>query len=84
MSTPTHETYRIEHVRDFLQVPPDRLPQCLAEFADFLQLARETTASFEALAKRIGFQGKACETKAFRWIDDGLTTQKISLRFDEL
>ncbi len=58
--------YRIEHVRDFLTVPPERLDACLSEFKVFLALTRTVPTSL-------------FKVNAFEWIDDGKTNVDIKI-----
>lgn len=57
--------YRIEHVGDFLKVPPDRLSACLQEFQVFLEIVRPLPP----------FLG----VSAFEWIDDGEGTADVCI-----
>ena len=57
METNEPKAYEIRTVADFLKVPPERITDCLAEFALCLSIARENKGV-------VAFGG-------FRWIDDG-------------
>jgi hypothetical protein len=58
--------YKIKHVRDFLEVPSDRLDACLEEFKVFLALVRP-------------FPTSLFEVNAFEWIDDGKNNVDIQI-----
>lgn len=62
-SPTTAPTYRIATVRDFLQVPSDRMAVCLQEFEVWLQADKSMRALFDGLPIKM--------PKAFVWIDDG-------------
>jgi hypothetical protein len=72
-------TYQIDHARDFLQVPEDRLSQCLVEFADFLALARELNHLVEAVGKTVGLAEECGEVGAYTWTDDGKLNRVVSI-----
>jgi hypothetical protein len=57
--------YKIKNIRDFLQVPPERLDKCLADFKEYLGYINhlEKTVAEE-------FNSKV-ESHGFTWIDDG-------------
>lgn len=59
--------YRIETVQDFLKVPEDRLPTCLEEFADFLEVIR----AIDTMAGLVGAKEGGVNYGAFTWVDDG-------------
>ena len=61
--------YVIRTFRDFLQVPEDRLADCLSEFADFLKQLRELSIC----PPDIGVE--------FEWTDDGKRTGTIEFEF---
>jgi hypothetical protein len=61
--------YRIETIRDFLNVPPDRLQACLGEFFQFLEYAR--------LAAKLASGEDVKFSPIFTWIDDGMNNATI-------
>jgi hypothetical protein len=67
-------SYRIEHVRDFQQVPPDRVDDCLKEFAVFIEMAR--------LSSLIG--GDDVRVGAFTWHDDGERNITVKIQVQEI
>jgi hypothetical protein len=71
--------YVIETVDDFLKVPEDRQAACIAEFADFLAIARGLD---EAVASLSGIFGAAVHPRIgpFIWIDDGKKDRTISIQ----
>jgi hypothetical protein len=60
-------TYEIKTVEDFMEVPPERLADCLSEFIDYLHFMRNTPQ----LAKEVGVRIEP--VYVFNWIDDGKT-----------
>jgi hypothetical protein len=40
METNEPKAYEIRTVEDFLKVPPDRITDCLAEFAEYVEMMR--------------------------------------------
>jgi hypothetical protein len=58
-------TYRIREVRDFLDVPEDRLEECLREFGLWVALAREMRTLLD------GVPILNDPTAVFGWVDDG-------------
>lgn len=67
-SKPTGKTYCITSLDDFLKVPDDRLPRCLAEFSVMLLMAGKEKS---ILAPK----GQAVLLNKFEWKDDGLDTR---------
>lgn len=65
ISKPTGKTYRITRLDDFLKVPDDRLPRCLAAFSVMLLMAGKEKS---ILAPK----GQAVLLNKFEWKDDGL------------
>lgn len=65
-----HKECRISSLADFLQVPPDRLDECLADFKTWLALARQadevSRISSGVLKAEVKF-----DLRAFTWVDDG-------------
>lgn len=62
--------YRIETVADFLNVPEDRIEDCLKEFADFIELSRAMLQAASFMAQIMGIEDKS-KIGAYTWIDDG-------------
>jgi len=69
MSQPTE--YRIEHVRDLLAVPEDKLDACLADMRDWVTRARWHTALIYDLVRAVGEELIEHPCAGFVWIDDG-------------
>jgi hypothetical protein len=63
--------YVIATVSDFLKVPENRQADCLAEFADFLGVARGIVELFGTEA--------AAQIGPFAWIDDGKRNRTIRI-----
>ncbi len=51
--------YKIDTVLDFLSVPEDRMPDCLTDFAEWVEFARYFPNSPEV------------KVSGFIWVDDG-------------
>jgi len=65
-------TYRIEHVRDFLNVPQDRRSTCIEEFNTFLIMAEATVNLIDETNRALFGEGQPkAVVGAFTWIDDG-------------
>jgi len=65
-------TYRIEHVRDFLNVPEYRRSACIEEFAIFLKMAEASVNLIDATNEVLFGKGlPKTVIGAFTWIDDG-------------
>jgi len=62
--------YTIAALSDFLKVPPDRLVNCLAEFAVFIKTVDGINAGYVAAAKG-GRLEMSLRPSVFKWIDDG-------------
>ena len=72
-------TYKIEHVSDFLKVPEDKLTQCLKEFHRSLEIAR----MLGEMAQRVDpAADMAVCMKSFDWIDDGKESQTGNVQCD--
>ena len=66
-----NKEYKIEHAHDFLQVPEDRLDDCLSEFKHYLEDIKAFTDS-------------GCEMSGiggFTWIDDGEKKRDVIFKF---
>ncbi len=67
--------YPIETLEDLLQVPPDRLDDCLADIRDYLELIRPLSALIDMAKYVAEADGEAIEEDVkhgpFIWIDDG-------------
>jgi len=63
---------------DLLEVPKDRLPICLEELADYLELARVTVSGVNTLGRLMGVKD-ACKLDGFTWIDDGARDQTLTI-----
>lgn len=62
--------YRISSLADFLQVPADKLDECLADFQTWLSLARQADEVSRIGSNMLGAEAKL-SLRAFTWIDDG-------------
>lgn len=71
--------YKIDCVADFLAVPVDRIDDCLAEFKDFLGLARDMKELTKTLGEVIGADGTS-EVEGFTWIDDGKRDKSVTIK----
>ena len=66
--------YHLEHVRDFLKIPPDRIDDCLAEFKDILATVRAMDAAVHMIAEADGLDdhsGPLLLMNGICWKDDG-------------
>ena len=72
-------TYQIETVADFLRVPEDRIADCLAEFADYLSMARGIIEQADIAGELIGAV-VAAKIDPFEWTDDGRRKRQIEIR----
>jgi hypothetical protein len=70
--------YVIATVVDFLKVPEDRQADCLAEFADFLGVARGIV-ELASIAGEIVGADAAAQIGPFTWIDDGKKNRTIRI-----
>lgn len=65
--------YRISSIADFLQVPEDKHPELLADFATWLRTAKQGQKIADHLANLTGSPGKIqFGTDSFTWVDDGI------------
>jgi len=71
--------YRIERVQDFLQVPEDRLEECLTEFRHYLQIARSVSEMVKLVGEVVGAKKAESEIRCFNWCDDGIRAATIRL-----
>lgn len=69
--------YLIRTVGDFLQVPEDRLDECLRSFAASINGARRAKAAILAMAPNISLPEDAIILTNFRWLDDGERTTRM-------
>ena len=71
--------YEIYRVVDFLNVPEDRLKDCLDEFVDFLSIARPIVDLADAMSEVLGAKNSTEGTK-FTWIDDGKKDRQVLIK----
>ena len=69
MSKPTE--YRIEHVRDLLAVPEDRLAACLADMRHWVIQMRHLDCIMESLGDLHKIKITEIIKEGFIWVDDG-------------
>ena len=62
--------YEIRTLTDFAKVPPERLAQCLSEFAGWVNMAREVAEAQELLRDLTGDPEGVLLMDCFHWIDD--------------
>ena len=73
--------YKIVNVTDFLDVPEDRIDDCLTEFKPFLEYMRPMIALAKMGAESLGQDPEeALKVMAFTWIDDGKTDVTIRVQ----
>lgn len=72
--TKTPAQYEIKSLSDFLNVPAEKLPECLGDFEQWVALRRSMADGFKLLEPLFGDLSAAVEMKdAFIWLDDGLS-----------
>lgn len=75
------EKYVITTVGDFLNVPEERQADCLAEFGDFLGMARGMAELAKIAGEVVGVDASA-QIGSFTWIDDGKKNRTIRIRLE--
>ena len=81
LNTKEAPEYEIRTVGDFLAVPESRLDECLAEFREFLGLARDMVSMSKAMEKLVGVQAENKEV-SFVWVDDGKRGRTVEIRYE--
>lgn len=72
--TETPAQYEIKSLSDFLNIPAEKLPECLGDFEQWVALRRSMADGFKLLGPLFGDLSVAVEMKdAFIWLDDGLS-----------
>lgn len=71
--------YRIESLWDFLAVPPDRIDDCLEEFATALEAIRSSLTILKELTPPDRRDAVRWAPGAFTWIDDGKRNETLTL-----
>lgn len=72
--TETPAQYEIKSLLDFLNIPAEKLPECLGDFEQWVALRRSMADGFKLLEPLFGDLSVAVEMKdAFIWLDDGLS-----------
>lgn len=72
--TETPAQYEIKSLSDFLNIPSEKLPECLGDFEQWVALRRSMADGFKLLEPLFGDLSVAVEMKdAFIWLDDGLS-----------
>jgi hypothetical protein len=71
MSAPTE--YRIEHVRDLLAIPEDKLDSCLADLRLWVKQMRHFDGIMESLSDLYKVNIFEITREGFIWVDDGQT-----------
>ena len=76
------EEYKIKTVDDFLQLPVDRIHDCLDEFAAMLVATKTASIALVDLCESLGqkVEGSALRIPMFTWIDDGKKDQTFNVR----
>lgn len=65
--------YRISTIADFLAVPEDKIDACLADFKQWISIAREPSTLETAIDDLAGAPGSTkFMTVGFTWVDDGI------------
>lgn len=72
--------YKIEKITDFLEVPEDRLDDCLVDFKSFLEHTKPLLALAKTGAELLGQDPEeAIKLMGFTWVDDGKTDGELNL-----
>lgn len=73
-SEPQFKSYKIEHVRDLLQIPTERIDACLDELKDYLAVARIVLAAAKVWEEMhdVKMKPEDIAVGGFEWTDDGL------------
>ena len=71
MSKPTE--YRIEHVRDLLAIPEDKLAACCADMRHWAMQMRHLDTIMESLGDLYKIKITEIIQEGFVWVDDGET-----------
>ena len=71
MSKPTE--YRIDHVRDLLAIPDDKLDACLADLRLWVSEMRHLDGIMESLSDMYKVNIAEITREGFIWVDDGET-----------
>jgi hypothetical protein len=69
MNKPTE--YRIEHVRDLLAIPEDRLDACFADMRAWVTLMQVILPEVESMIRSAGIVTTQPVCNGFVWVDDG-------------
>jgi hypothetical protein len=74
--------YRIEHVRDLLAVPRDKMDACLADLRHWVMQMRDLDCIMESLGDLYKVRITEIIQEGFIWVDDGETgCSQIDLTF---
>jgi hypothetical protein len=65
--------YRIEHVRDLLAIPQDKLDACLADLRLWVQQMRDFDGIMDGLSDLHKIKITEIINEGFIWVDDGKT-----------
>ena len=80
MNKPTE--YRIDHVRDLLAIPDDKLDACLADLRLWVSEMRHLDGIMESLSDLYKVNITEITREGFIWVDDGKTgCSRIDLAF---
>jgi len=71
MTAPTQ--YRIDHVRDLLAVPEDRIDACFADLRLWVKQMRHLDGIMESLSDLYKVNITEITREGFIWVDDGKT-----------
>lgn len=72
---PSGTRYEIESVLDFLKVPTARRPECLKDFASFLEFGERGLHLLDEVSAKLSPSAtfKSSIGSTFTWIDDGVS-----------
>lgn len=67
-----HKVYEIESMDDFLDIPADRLEDCLADFKVATDMIRPIYETANVVGALLGITESPMKQRTFQWIDDGI------------
>lgn len=73
-----HKVYEIESIDDFLDIPADRLEDCLADFKVATDTIRPIYETANAVGELLGITESPMKQRKFQWIDDGIHGEVIA------
>jgi hypothetical protein len=76
-----NKEYKIKNISDLLDVPEDRINDCLEQMKKFLKYLRDITDMAKLVGGELGIDTKTViESTGFVWIDDGKNDVTITIQ----